>query len=289
MYNSDQPTVIENISRIIVIGDVHGDIKRLLECMINAKVFSRDLEWIAEPKNTIVVQMGDQIDSLNRSLVPEWEELPDYEVLLLMEKLDNIAKLEGGRVLSLLGNHEIMNTMGMFSYVSQKSLKYLPENERKIQFNLGNRFAKLLSHRNIVLKINNLLFCHAGLLPHHLLLCDNNLHKINEVSRRILRGEKVSLEEYELFDKLAVDPDSILWNRHYITDNDMIVDMIKTVLNDTKTDHIFIGHNTVENIKGLHENTVILTDAGLSRAYGLDITQYIDICDGAINIKKFKM
>ncbi len=55
-----------NINRIIIIGDVHGDLKRFKKILIDAKIINNRLEWIAEPPNTIVVQLGDQIDSLNR-------------------------------------------------------------------------------------------------------------------------------------------------------------------------------------------------------------------------------
>ena len=199
MFNIDQPTILENIPRIIIIGDVHGDITRLLNCMINANVFSKDLKWIAEPPNTVVVQMGDQVDSLNRGISPEWEELADFEVLLLMDKLDNIAKIEGGRVLSLIGNHEIMNTLGQFNYVSPKSLSILSEQDRFLQFQPGNRFANILAKRNIILKINGFLFCHAALMPNNLRMFDNNIHKINEITRKILRKEPINHEENKLF------------------------------------------------------------------------------------------
>ena len=55
-----------NCDRLVIIGDIHGDIKRLKNILIDAKVINNNIEWIAEPKNTIVVQMGDQVDSLNR-------------------------------------------------------------------------------------------------------------------------------------------------------------------------------------------------------------------------------
>ena len=38
----DQPSILENISRIIIIGDVHGDITRLLNCLFHANIFSKD-------------------------------------------------------------------------------------------------------------------------------------------------------------------------------------------------------------------------------------------------------
>ena len=286
MFNIDQPTILENIPRIIIIGDVHGDITRLLNCMINANVFSKDLKWIAEPPNTVVVQMGDQVDSLNRGISPEWEELADFEVLLLMDKLDNVAKIEGGRVLSLIGNHEIMNTLGQFNYVSPKSLSILSEQDRFLQFQPGNRFANILAKRNIILKINSFLFCHAALMPNNLRMFDNNIHKINEITRKILRKEPINHEEKNLYVYIALSDDSILWSRIYTSENENNSLLIDEVLKKTKCTNIFIGHNTVENIRGAFDNKVIFTDAALSRAYALNKIEYIDIKDNNMNIVK---
>ena len=52
--------------RLVIIGDIHGDIKRLKNILIQAKIINNNIEWIAEPPNTVIVQMGDQVDSLNR-------------------------------------------------------------------------------------------------------------------------------------------------------------------------------------------------------------------------------
>ena len=68
--------------RLIIIGDIHGDIKRLKTILIDAKIINNNIEWIAQPPNTVVVQMGDQVDSLNRDdSVENWEVIEDIEVI----------------------------------------------------------------------------------------------------------------------------------------------------------------------------------------------------------------
>lgn len=285
MYNNEQPTILENINRIIIIGDVHGDITRLLNILYHAKIFSKNLQWIAEPSDTVVVQMGDQIDSLNRNIgLAEWEIVPDIEVLLLMEKLDNIAKISGGRVLSLIGNHEIMNTIGLFNYVSQKSLELFPLEDRQYEFKFGNRLSRILGNRNIILKINNYLFCHAALLPKHLDICNNNIHIINETTRKILRNDLVDDNEKNIFINAVLSDDGIVWNRIYIEDNIETENLINEVLQRTKCTNIFIGHNTVENIKSLYNSKVIFTDAGLSRSYGFTKLEYLEYNNNTLNV-----
>jgi hypothetical protein len=288
MFNLEQPTIIEDADRIIVIGDVHGDIKRLLDCLYSANIFSKELKWIAEPQNTIVVQMGDQIDSLNRNgNINDWENMIDIEVMLLMEKLDKIAKINGGRVLSMIGNHEIMNVLGDYSYVSKNSIDLLPIESRKYQFSPGNRFANILSNRNIILKIGKCLFCHGGLLPHHLYLCNNNLYTINEIVRKFLKKEYMTEKENLILNLIAINEDSVLWTRSYVNlpDEELNND-IDNVFNITNSIVIFTGHNTFENITSKLNNKIIFTDAALSRAYNSEKVQYIDIQNNHISIKQ---
>jgi len=154
----------KNINRIIIIGDIHGDIKRFKEILINSQIINENFEWIANPPNTIIIQLGDQIDSLNRNTNENWEVLNDYEMIYFTEHLNNIAKSSGGQCISLIGNHELMNIMGDFSYVSDNSKTEL---RTKIFKPMGS-LALILAKRPLVVKINDLLFCHAKFELKHL-------------------------------------------------------------------------------------------------------------------------
>ena len=123
-----------NCDRLVIIGDIHGDIKRLKTILIDAKIINNNIEWIAEPPNTVVVQMGDQVDSLNRDeSIAEWEVLDDVEVIYFTNLLDKFAQSKGGRFISIIGNHEFMNVIGNYSYVSNKSMAN-NENKRRDLF-----------------------------------------------------------------------------------------------------------------------------------------------------------
>jgi hypothetical protein len=283
MFNEAQPTHLQGVRRVVVIGDVHGDVQRWMQCMYAANLFNHNLEWIAEPKDTIVVQLGDQVDSASRGGPEGWEVVSDTEMIYLTDRLDKIARAHGGRVLSLVGNHELMNVMGDFSYVSATSASHLPLGMRRQMFQPGGSVSNLLSKRNVILKIGSKLFCHGGLLPFHLDAVDGNLHTLNEVTRKYLKGMPLSPEETTIFTEHVAGFQGILWSRTYVelagAEPITLREAIQDVLQRTSTSRVFVGHNTVENVACIADGTICLADAALSRAYSTDRIQFFEIID----------
>ncbi len=278
----DTPTVLPSSPRIVVIGDIHGDVARLLEIMYAAKVINKNMEWIAEPKNTIVVQLGDQIDSMSRAVTPiaEWERIPDTEVLALMEQLDNVARPNGGRVLSLLGNHEYMNVLGDFSYVSENSRRKTMMRAQK--FAPNGQYSILLAKRAVVLRIGDILFCHGGIMPQHLDMVGGNLHIFNEISRKFLRGLPMTQEEAQVLMHGIMGDQGITWSRMYIhllEEPEKLMEVIQTVLERTGCKSICVGHNTVENVLPIMGGALWFLDNGISRAYGRNSFQFLEILE----------
>jgi len=137
------PSTLEPTSRTIAIGDIHGDIEvavKVLEigkCIkkvetntINSVILKNKYDiverfiWIGG--DTIVVQVGDQVDRcrpvgdhicvLPNSTIDD--EASDVKILKFYTDIDRISRKSGGRVISLLGNHELMNVSGKMQYVS---------------------------------------------------------------------------------------------------------------------------------------------------------------------------
>ena len=274
-----------NCDRLVIIGDIHGDIKRLKTILIDAKIINNNIEWIAEPPNTVVVQMGDQVDSLNRDeSIAEWEVLDDVEVIYFTNLLDKFAQSKGGRFISIIGNHEFMNVIGNYSYVSSKSMAN-NENKRRELFKAKGVLSPILSKRPIVLKIGELFFCHAGLTTKHLELLkkyDKNISYINRIWKNFVLHGNVLKEDKELFDKILLDYNGILWTRELDNQNDLN-EMLKSI----NCTFMFVGHTVMDGIK-FYNNKVWYTDTGISRAFGNNKYQYMEIIKYHIHIKEIK-
>jgi hypothetical protein len=274
-----------NCDRLVIIGDIHGDIKRLKTILIDAKIINNNIEWIAEPPNTVVVQMGDQVDSLNRDeSIAEWEVLDDVEVIYFTNLLDKFAQSKGGRFISIIGNHEFMNVIGNYSYVSNKSMAN-NENKRRDLFKAKGVLSPILSKRPIVLKIGELFFCHAGLTTKHLELLkkyDKNISYINRIWKNFVLHGNVLKEDKELFDNILLDYNGILWTRELDNQNDLN-EMLKSI----NCTFMFVGHTVMDGIK-FYNNKVWYTDTGISRAFGNNKYQYMEIIKYHIHIKEIK-
>jgi len=280
MYNSNIFELNNNdINRLIIIGDIHGDIKRFKSILIDASIINNNFEWIAEPSNTIIVQLGDQVDSLNRSTNENWEVLNDYEMIYFTEHLDNIARVKGGRCISLIGNHELMNVIGDFSYVSPLNIK---EEIRTNLFKPQGSIALILAKRPLILKIKDLLFCHAKFNKNHLeILRKNNkdIFYINKIWENYLNTGKIKLEDKEILDSIIIGSNGILWNRH-LNDINETGELFKQL----NVSLMFLGHTAVPQVTILDQQ-IVYCDTGISRAFGTNKYQYIDINNNSINIK----
>lgn len=90
---------VETPERVVAIGDVHGAYSALVDILKAAGVVDERLAWTGG--RTILVQLGDLFDR-----GPESRQAMD-----LLLRLEAEAPAAGGRVIALLGNHEVMRLM----------------------------------------------------------------------------------------------------------------------------------------------------------------------------------
>jgi Calcineurin-like phosphoesterase len=91
---------------VVAIGDVHNDFDDFVAILRRAGLTDNQNHWTGG--KTTFVQLGDLLD---RGPKPR-------EVMDLMMALEKESAQAGGRVVGLLGNHEVMNIMGDLRYVN---------------------------------------------------------------------------------------------------------------------------------------------------------------------------
>ncbi len=198
--------------RIVAIGDIHGDFEMLKKVLLMIKVIDKKDNWIGG--ETFVVQTGDQVDRC-RSMNPGDCSKPNYltndknddiKILKYLTKLHIKAQEKNGAVISLLGNHEIMNAIGNMSYVSYKGIVGFNNSsdhgfdyglkKRSKLFRPGNKLAVFLGCTRLsIVIIGSYLFVHASIVSE---LADkfpnlDGIKNINELIRDwLLRDRKMS-------------------------------------------------------------------------------------------------
>lgn len=104
-------TVFPAPLRLIAVGDLHGDLQKTKQAFrLSGLIDGRD-RWCGG--STTVVQVGDVLDRGGEEL----------KILYFLEKLKREAAKDGGSVITMNGNHEIMNVDGDFRYVTKEGLK----------------------------------------------------------------------------------------------------------------------------------------------------------------------
>ncbi len=271
--------------RIIVIGDLHADFTKTKQIFIDLDLIDESENWIANPPNTHIVQLGDQIDG-SRGFIDE-EASGELELIDFMERINTKARKVGGAVHSLIGNHEIMNLIEDFRYASKKDIEEQKMyNSRKEVFKPnGMVFGPLAGERHAILKIGKFIFSHAGILPK--LISDNEsgmnfIIKINTMMKYILKGELDfnTLEMYSYF----LSSNSILFNRK-IGDLRLTQIEIDEALEKLDATHQFVGHTIQENINSQYNDKLWLVDVGMSECFENDNIQVLEI----INNEKFNI
>jgi Calcineurin-like phosphoesterase len=118
------------VERVVAVGDVHGDYTQLVTVLRDAGLVDAQLAWSGG--RTHLVQTGDRIDRG-----------PDSrKVMDLFMRLEKEAKKAGGVVHPLLGNHEAMNVLGDFRYVTPEEFAaFLGPDSKRLVDALFDRFA----------------------------------------------------------------------------------------------------------------------------------------------------
>ena len=105
-----QATEMRTSPRVVAVGDIHGDFSSLVTILQHAGIIDDQHRWTGG--NTTLVQTGDFLDRGPKA----------RDVMDLLMGLEKQAAKQGGEVVVLLGNHEIMNLVGDLRFVPSDSV-----------------------------------------------------------------------------------------------------------------------------------------------------------------------
>lgn len=107
----------DDVERVVAIADIHGAYAPMLKALQNADVVNEDLSWSGGATHLVIV--GDILDR-----GPDSRQVMDF-----LMQLESEALAAGGRVHTLIGNHEVMNLTGDLRYVSLAEYEAFADDE----------------------------------------------------------------------------------------------------------------------------------------------------------------
>jgi hypothetical protein len=262
--------------KVYAIGDIHGDYNAFVLCLKKAELIDDNYHWCG--KDAHVVQVGDVLDRKIRD-TEYTDEDSEFKLIALILKLQLESYTAGGGFHPIIGNHEIMNILGVFDYVSPMGFKHFKHSNqnknmeaRKKYFNIGGDFCKYIACGwNPIIKIGDYIFCHGGISLN--IANKYSIENINFIMRDTLYGNKNNLEK-NYFNELFLNNDSILWNRNfsvnlYPNKEYYEYNILKQILKKYNANYLVLGHTPQDDgIKKRFNGIVFCIDTGMSEAFG---------------------
>lgn len=265
--------------RLVAIGDLHGDLDAARRALRLAGAIDAKDAWVGG--KLVVVQTGDEIDRGD----------DDRAVLDLFERLKEEAPKTGGAVIPLLGNHEVMNAMFDFRYVTPGA--YAPFSDmtastgkikdaiasvdpaakpRAAAFAPGGRYAAMLATRPAIARVGDTIFVHGGVLPKHV---SAGLDDINAKAKEWLEGKSMDMSP----PRALATEDGPLWTRMYSAapgreECAMLVEALKAL--DAK--RMVMGHTPQRNgINPACDGKGWRIDVGMAKAFQSDRIEVLEL------------
>ncbi len=131
------PALARAQARVVAVGDVHGAFPEFVSILQKTGLIDAGNQWAGGA--SVLVQTGDVPDRGART----------RECLDLLMELERQAEKQGGRVVPLLGNHEVMMFMGDLRYVSPGEYQaFVTDQSEKTRQEAYEDYRKFLAARN---------------------------------------------------------------------------------------------------------------------------------------------
>jgi len=278
----DSGCEFDKVERIVAVGDVHGAYERFLSILKAAQVIDESNRWSGG--KTVLVQTGDVLDR-----GPDSKKV--YEFL---RRLTKEASSAGGRVHALMGNHEAMRLMGVFSYVHageyaafttpdseavrKTAIENSPAEHRAMlerdtplgmveminAFKPDQDLGRYIRGLDPVVKINGIVFLHGGISP---AVAPMSCGAINSTIRREL-GRDLEKTKQAPTKALATKEDGPLWYRGLASEPDSFASELEKILAAQHARAFVIAHTAEPGpIRSRFDNRVFVIDTGMQPAY----------------------
>ncbi len=250
---------------VYVFGDVHGEFDRVRIHLRQAGLVDDRNQWTGG--SATVVFLGDLLDR-GRDVI---------RLLWFIYELEQSAAAAGGRVLTLLGNHEVMVMAGDLRYVAPK--------EQRIAEQHGLSYAHLfhpstsvlgrwLAHKPSLVLLDDILLAHGGVSPSFVRA---SLEDVQDRLRAYISEplmplwhDSLRLEEYVRENRITrrelirrfnffFSPQSPLWYRDLVL-ADTLGSHVDDILRRFGASVHVVAHTPVRNIVELYEGKLIAVD-----------------------------
>lgn len=261
-----EPSEYERPDNIFILSDIEGNFPAFRKLLQANNVIDSNYNWIFGKGHLV----------LNGDFFDRGEQVT--QCLWLIYMMEEKARISGGYVHFILGNHEIMNLNEVSRYLHPK---YKSNSQRlgKVYAELYDKNSELgrwLRTKNIMEKIGDILFVHGGIgketseLP-------LSITQINDLARTYYDKDSIAKQSSNYYLKtLFATTTSPFWYRLYYLENDMKVRIGKNSLDTLykasreqvdrslakfKVNQIITGHTIVADTVSIHyEGKVINVD-----------------------------
>ena len=251
-------SIIQPVRRIIVIGDIHGSWKSLISSLELGKIIRKtdSGKWKWCGGDSHVVQVGDLLDRGGRQS-GHGDEQSEHKIIKFLLKMQRRARKHGGEIHLLLGNHELMNVMGNFRYVSSMGMADFDGKRKEFLAPGGSVSKDLACNTSSIVKIGSWVFSHAGILPN--ITKKFGIDQVNNKVRQFLLGNAKLNRDSDLID--------MFWHRAYAGIPDC--NKLNIALNDYSAKYGVVGHSVQST--GINQScsgSLWRVDVGMSDAFG---------------------
>ncbi|MGC8865155.1 MAG: metallophosphoesterase [Bacteroidales bacterium] len=241
--------------QMLAVGDLHGQLDDLIRLLKAAQVVDSALNW--KFGKGYLVFLGDFTDRGSQVT----------ELLWFVLHLRHQAAQHGGKVLAILGNHDMMSMLGDHRYLNPKyqqiceyfGLEYWSFFDRDTE--LG-RFLRSLP---VILKIGDNLIVHAG-ISHELMSTKPDINSLNSAFYAFNNTFPPRLNAQMDF---LLRENGPIWYRGLIPDYDLrqqgSQQLVDSIAEWFGVQRIIIGHSEVPEIRPLYQGKVIPINVPLGR------------------------